>query len=79
MVTIAEAVSLVDRSIPRCGPCWIHNTLDARHRRLDAIADRPESAREIAEEFGKSLRVIRAIRRVKRGSPKDWRRLRRVR
>lgn len=56
----------VDEHMPPQGPCLLCGGSDARHRVLDAVADRVhagDSAREIADDYGLPVRFVGRIAR----------------
>lgn len=55
---------LIDEEMPHYGPCGICGGSDARHRVLDAVAERVRAGDTpflIAEDFGLSQYLVRRI------------------
>jgi hypothetical protein len=54
----------IDAAVPYSGPCGLCGGIEARHRVLDAIAERVragEPVADVAEDYGKTEAVVAAI------------------
>jgi hypothetical protein len=55
---------VIEELLPRCGPCWCHRTLDARHRVIDAIRSRyagGESMAFLARDYELPRSLVSAL------------------
>lgn len=59
----------LDELFPPRGPCAMCGHPDARHRLWDVIIDSPDTAGEIAYNYGVSLSAVEAVRRIRPYAP----------